>query len=226
MEEKRFEEAWNSRLETYIKHMRDVADSRSQLHEKAGYHFKKRNNWFGLPSVLVPLIMAPASLMLESANIASLPFVNACGFMLTGIFTGVYSFFKYGEKMERHFAFSARYADIVTDIESELIKERKHRIPADVMTIKIKMSLNYLNNTAPVITQKFLSEERNIIYKDGYEPIKIKISKSYSDMKITPESVKRKLKKNCLTEKKEPSVELELSLEKKYDSQISTAKAE
>jgi hypothetical protein len=196
MEEKRTEEPWHSSLENYLKHMRDVADTHSSLHEQAGYHFKKRNNWFGLPSVLIPLIMAPVSLMLESVGTPAIQYVNAGGFMLTGVFTGVYSFFKYGEKMERHFAFSARYADILTDIESELIKERRHRIPADVMIVKVKMSVDNLKKTAPVIPQGLLNEKRRLMPNDEYEPIEIKFSKSDSepDCKITPESTKGKLK--------------------------------
>jgi hypothetical protein len=218
MRENRNEEPWNNRLENYIKHMRDVADSLSHLHEQTGYHFKKRKNWVGLPSVLIPIIMSPISLMLASENSKSLPFVNAFCFMLTGIFTGVYSFFKYGEKMERHFAFSARYADIVTDIEAELIKERRLRVSSDVMTLKVKMSIDNLNNTSPVIPQNLLNKERKIMSKDEYDPIKINISKSASDSKKTADSPKKKLKET-ITRDREFSA-LHLSFKPECDDSL------
>jgi len=191
MDPNRMEERWNSRLEKYIKHMRNIADTQSHLHEQAGYHFKKRNNYFGLPSVLIPLIMAPVSLMLESKESSEGAYVNAAGFMITGIFTGIYSFFKYGEKMERHFSFSSRYSDIVTDIESELIKERSFRMHADVMIMKVKLSLDHLNNTAPVVPQKIIVVEEKENPKEEYD-ILAKNSKSSG---ATSESDQRMLQK-------------------------------
>ena len=182
MDENQTEEPWHSSLEKYVKNIRDIARLHSNLHEQSGYYFKQRNNWFGLPSVLIPLIMAPISLLVESANVSAIPFVNAGGFMLTGIFTGVYSFFKYGEQMERHFSFASRYSDIVTDIESELIRERKHRTPADVMIVKIKMALANLNTTAPVIPPRIVSENKKTNTNIVYEPIEINISETDSDI--------------------------------------------
>jgi hypothetical protein len=197
----KIEEPWNSKLEHYVKHMRDVSDTQSHLHEHAGYKFKSKNNWFGLPSILIPLIMAPVSLMLEAADSGKLPYVNAVGFMLTGIFTGVYSFFKYGEKMERHFSFSARYSDIVTDIESELIKGRQFRTQADVLIIKIKMGLDNLNNSAPVIPQSISLKEKKL-HPDTYDVMDYKKSNSNNDTSESDERMIKDKKRNSSPEHK------------------------
>lgn len=150
------EEPWNTVLENYMRGFIQTAKHRAAQHEAAGYHFKTLNTRWGLPLVLVPVAMSPISLMIGSDSLQA-GYINAGAFMLTGLIAGVYSFFRYGEKLERHFGFSGRYSDVVTDIEAILVKGRAFRGPADVFSTKIKMLMDNLTLTEPTLPRFVLT---------------------------------------------------------------------
>ena len=58
--------------------------------------------------------------------------------------------------MTNHFNFSARYADIVSDIELELVKSRDFRVQLDVFSTRVHMSVDNLSNTEPVLPKNIL----------------------------------------------------------------------
>ena len=155
----RMEGPWNTQIEEFMNDWKAMCVLKSNLHSKAGYIFKKKNTYWGLPSVLIPISMAPISVMMgyndcDSSSLTWQTIFNSSAFLLSGLFSGVYSFFKFGEKMEQFFNFSSRYYDVVTEIEAELIKERKFRLPADVFIIRIKMLVDNLSKNEPVLPQK------------------------------------------------------------------------
>jgi hypothetical protein len=141
------EEPWGEALETYMRGFSQQAKTRSTQHDSAGYHFKTLNTRWGLPLVLVPIIMSPISLMIDDSPIGN--YIKAGAFMFSGVIAGVFSFFQYGEKLEKHFGFAGRYADVVTDIEAILVKGRSFRGPADVFSTRIKMTMDNLALTEP-----------------------------------------------------------------------------
>ena len=151
----RMEGPWSQEIEDFMVEWKNMCKLKSNLHSKAGYIYKKKNAQWGLPTILIPISMSPISIMIgHDACINELNWqtiFNSCAFLISGIFSGVYSFFKYGEKMEQFFNFSARYYDVVTEIEAELIKERKFRVPADVFITRIKMLIDNLFKTEPII---------------------------------------------------------------------------
>jgi hypothetical protein len=152
------EEPWNDNLEQYMMDFIYDAKRRSAQHESAGYYFKKLNTRWGLPLVLVPVVMSPVSLMIDKTDGAE--YVQACAFMLSGLIAGVYSFFRYGEKLERHFGFAGRYGDVVTDIEAILVRGRQFRGPADVFSTKIKMVMDNLSLTEPTLPRFILDDPK------------------------------------------------------------------
>ena len=101
--------------------------------------------------------MSPISLTLDSPEGE---YIKAGAFLISGLIAGVYSFFRYGEKLERHFGFAARYADVVTDIEAILVKGPAFRGPADVFSTKIKMMIDNLTLTEPALPEFILKSEK------------------------------------------------------------------
>lgn len=164
----RIEGPWTEKIETLLNTWRIECLKKSKQHEKAGYLFKKKNTRWGLPPVLIPIIMSPVSVMIgynscendESQQWKTI--LNSSAFLVAGIFSGVYSFFRYGEKMENFFNFSTRYVDIVTEIDSELIKDEDYRLPADVFLMRIKMLIDNLTRTEPVIPSGIANENIDI----------------------------------------------------------------
>jgi len=153
------EEPWGEKNETYMKEIIQLCKTKSAQHEQAGYHFKGKNTHWGLPSILIPTIMAPVSVLIESEPVSS-KYVNACAFLLTGVIAGVVSFFKFGEQMVTHFNFAARYADVISDIELELIKDREFRTQLDVFATRVHMIIDNLANTEPVIPQFIVGDSK------------------------------------------------------------------
>ena len=116
---------WNNQIEELMLEWKNICKIKADQHSKSGYEYKKKNTHWGLPSVLLPISMAPISIMIGydtcSDGLNWQTVFNSSLFLLSGICSGVYSFYRYGEKMEQFFNFSARYYDIVTEIEAELI---------------------------------------------------------------------------------------------------------
>ena len=143
---------------------------KSSQHEQAGYAAKAKNTHWGLPLVILPTIMSPISLLLEATSPAS-KYINAGAFLATGVIGGVYSFFKFGEKMSNHFNFSARYADVASDIELELVKGREFRTQLDVFSTRVHMRVDSLANTEPVLPKGILENKKYEIKEIHYEAI-------------------------------------------------------
>lgn len=144
------DEPWHPDLEAQIAEWRQVAERQGKLHDTAGYHFKTKRTQYGLLPALIPLIMAPLSLIIITAYGWGMYF-NAAVLTLDGLCTGLVHFFSPGEKMERHFSFSAQYADLVTEIDAEMRRKRQFRQSADVFMMKVKMNIDRLTYRAPII---------------------------------------------------------------------------
>lgn len=190
-----YEEEWNSTIEEYFYNLREECVIHSKLNTEAGYIFKKSKTRWGLPSVLLPVIMAPFSLMVGWASndscdkITASDYINSIGYLIVGIVSGVYEYFNFGEKTSKHFSVSLLYDMIISDINLEMTKGLKFRTQADVFMVRITMAMASANNEEPVIPQKILkkySEHKSQIKKKRAQITRdiSKISKSLSN---TPE---------------------------------------
>lgn len=165
----KMEESWSDINEEYLRCIIDECKMKAEQHERAGYEFKDKNTYWGLPLILLPTIMSPISILLEHSEEVS-KYVNAFAFLTTGVIGGVYSFFKFGEKMSDHFNISARYSDVKTDIELELVKTREFRMQLDVFITRIHMITDNLAATEPTLPLNILRDKK---YKKKYTPITI-----------------------------------------------------
>ena len=68
--------------------------------------------------------------------------------------------------MTNHFNYSARYTDVVSDIESELVKSRKFRIQLDVYSTRIHMITDNLANSEPVLP-RYIARKYDTDGNDG-----------------------------------------------------------
>jgi hypothetical protein len=162
----RIEEPWTSKNEEFINKKKQFCMLKGSQHEQAGYHFKGKNTSWGLPAVLLPTVMAPLSLIINSNSEVS-KYINAGAFLLTGVITGVMSFFKYNTKMTNHFNFAARYNDIVSDIELELVKNVEFRSQYDVFSMRIHMITDNLSKTEPVLPKSIVDKPQKHIYREN-----------------------------------------------------------
>ena len=145
----RTEEPWGVPQETLIRSWRDACQDLAARHDRMGQFTKKKHHLFGLPAMLIPMVMAPMSSAFQGEWFIG--FVEMTGFMCTALASGMTQFFNFGAKAEKHFQFSARYADLVTDIDQELAKPRSYRQQVDTFSLRTKMMYDALNRGAPCL---------------------------------------------------------------------------
>jgi len=155
------EEPWGTRIEKYLREAVKLCDEKENQHEEAGYHFKNRKSRWGLPTIIVPALFAPITLMVgwgrgdTCSNITTADYVSAFGFMITAFFTGVYEFYNYGVKYQKHFNHAYIFGSISSKINAEMIRGRKFRLPADVFMVEINMEIDNAMRNEPILP-KFL----------------------------------------------------------------------
>lgn len=150
------EEGWHKEIEHQIIKWRKHSIKMKDLHNDAGYYYKTRKVRYGLIPIVIPLAMSPLSVLIMSAWVWGTYF-NAMMLALIGIMSGLVQFFSPGELMQLHFSFSARYSDVVSDIDAELVRYRQFRTAADVFTLKIKMMVDNLAFQEPVIPRELIT---------------------------------------------------------------------
>lgn len=156
----RTEEPWDSKLEKYIDDICQAAEVNAKKHEEAGYHFKKRKSWFGLPTTVVPIIMSPVALILGSGSPYAVP-ISAVALLISGLSSGIYDFYDIGEQTQNNFNHSANFASLASDIRSEMIKTRQFRQAADVFIARIQMRYDNLAKVAPVLPKAVVKRVEN-----------------------------------------------------------------
>lgn len=143
------EEKYTIHNENLLKHWLKVARDNSAAHNAKGKQLKRRHEYFGLPSVLLPVIFTPISATL--ANVEGMQYANVAVLATTGILSGVHTFFDYARKSQRHFEYEAKYADLVTTIMVELSKKRDIRIRADRFIEMVQSKIDNLGANAPLL---------------------------------------------------------------------------
>lgn len=141
------EEEWSEITETLAREWGEEALKASEGHAKAGLKNKAMHVYFGLPSVLIPIAMAPISTSFSDEY--NIQYVNMSAFLLSGILGAVDNFFAYDRKYQKHMDFSARYSDVVSDVKYQLAKSRPYRVSYDEFLMKIQMKMDSLAASAP-----------------------------------------------------------------------------
>ena len=147
--ENRSEESWTNENESLLLERLKYLKNQMSQHKSSGYKKKKMYTYLGLPTTVIPAIMSPISIKFE--NYKAMTFITPLMFLISGVLGGVMSFFNPKSSMEEHFRFESKYFDLITDIETELSKKPKFRVPSDVFNSKIQLKMDHLAQTAPII---------------------------------------------------------------------------
>jgi len=114
-----------------------------------GYLNKGYYKLWALPNVVLTVVMSGLSGALGDETY--MKYVAMSGFVVCGIITGVSSLYNFGKLTQQHFDFSTRYSELALGIDSEMVKGRLFRSPADVFLLQTRMKFEQLNRTAPVL---------------------------------------------------------------------------
>ena len=159
-----YEEPWNDVIEDYLHKAKLSCQQHALLNNDAGYYYKRNKVRWGLPVVLIPVIMSPVSLMIgwaykdSESVITPADYVNSIGYLISGLVSGVYTFFDYGQIVNDHFNVSLLFDNIIADIELELTKGREYRVQADLYLTRISHKIAEALRLEPAIPDSVLKK--------------------------------------------------------------------
>jgi hypothetical protein len=145
-DEGRKELLWESREEDLLLEWCTECKKRSALHDIQGKRNKVRFSIFGIPSVLMPIMLGGVSGVVPCNSL-----IYSLGFMGSGLFSGVNMFFNFGKKAQLHLDYSSKFSELANDILAELCKPKRHRVACDVYLERVKMSFNALCSQSPTL---------------------------------------------------------------------------
>tara|TARA_R110000782_G_scaffold58835_2_gene122559 strand:+ start:3008 stop:3517 length:510 start_codon:yes stop_codon:yes gene_type:complete len=135
---------WEKREENLLISWCDDCKSRSKAHDVKGKRHKLQYAVFGVPSVLIPIMLGGVASVVPCQSI-----IYSVSMMLSGLFSGVSMFFNFGKKQQHHLNFSSQYFELSNDIECELSKPKRHRTACDVYMEGVKIKYNNMCRQAP-----------------------------------------------------------------------------
>lgn len=145
----REEQPWTDESEVLLREWCDASESVAMAHNRKGKRSKLLHALWCLPTVVVPVAIAPLMQLAKSSP--QIENIEVAALCLSGICGAVTTFYNFGGIAEKHFAYSAKYSDLVTDIKHQLAKPRKFRSPCDVVMLRANMMFDSINNNAPII---------------------------------------------------------------------------
>ena len=140
----RREMLWRPRAEELVKRIRDEAQAHSGKHGKAAWKARRLYHLFGLPTVVIPLAGSVAAQFLPEVAVSAM-------MLASGVCAGVNAFLNYGQKAQLHFEYSARWAELASNVDFEMAKPRADRTAADVFLERLRNRTAALRAAEPPV---------------------------------------------------------------------------
>jgi hypothetical protein len=100
---------------------------------------------FALPSTLLPIILGTVQSQFNELDST----VACLAMVVTGLLSGINTFFNYGMKHQKHCDFESRYKELGDEIDLQLSKPKRHRQQADVFLEHCCQRVARLDSAAP-----------------------------------------------------------------------------
>lgn len=146
MDDLRTELAWEEREEILIQKWIDTCTTRETKHTKKARGVRLSYRILALLSIITPIVFSGVA-QLKSECGPSL--ITTIGFVVTGILTASHTFLNLGELMRSHFEYAAKYATLITEMDSEMCKPRSQRVACDVFLKRYELLLIQYTQYAP-----------------------------------------------------------------------------
>ena len=147
LDKDRTEMPWEHRQEDFIEKVQTACLEASQQHDQASKSHKKKYIRYSVPAIVLPIVFGAVSNFIP----AQYEFVQGIALSVTGILTGINTFFNHGRKTEKHNEYSGRYSELAGFISTELCKPKKFRVQLDVFLERVTTRKNDLDNHAPML---------------------------------------------------------------------------
>ena len=141
----RTEMLWTEKPEKQLSSWKKEIDLKSKHHNKIGKKNKKLYTATGIPSIVIPLVIAGLNGIVDI-----LPITISILMICSSVISTIASFMNFGKKSQVHFDYDSKYNELSLIIELELCKKKIDRIACDVFLERIFQKYNALNSSAPV----------------------------------------------------------------------------
>lgn len=136
---------WTDELEAYVKDILDKSKEASDFHKKKGLKCKRLRHIWGLPSVIIPIVVTA----IENSNYENKILISS-SLAIATISAAIDHLFNFGKRSETHFQAMSKFDNLVTDCEEVLSMQRDYRRNPTTIITQIKMMYDSINEHAPV----------------------------------------------------------------------------
>ena len=138
---------WEEREEVLVKKIAAQCSTSADRHTEKARKFKRFFVLLGLPGALLPLVAAAlGDIFKDQADMGKYMQV---ALLVSGILSGIGTFFNFGKKLQVHFDTAGKYAELQLFIDTEMCKPRSMRMACDAFLVLSTNKFSSLNLQAP-----------------------------------------------------------------------------
>jgi len=149
VETQQVEEAWTEKSELLLYTWSSAWDQKAAAHGAAEGRARCRHLALQVPTVLIPIALAP---LLAAQYVQENSIIVVLALIVSGLTGALQSVLGLERKSEQHAQAAFRYADLLTDVEELLCKDRRFRPRCDVTVQKFKMRMDSAERYSPPVS--------------------------------------------------------------------------
>ena len=133
-----FEEPWNDDIENKLRIWKTEATRESEFHRGAGYRLRFKYGLLNFIIILWASINLVSSNFFECNNETISTLISLVVNSIQVFLSGLNSSMNLGYAYRVHFDFEAKFLELSIDIETQLIRGRDFRLPADAFMTEVR----------------------------------------------------------------------------------------
>lgn len=151
--------SWNNSIEELIQKIGEQSQCFAILHRNSQKYYSHLSHFINIPVIILSTICGSANFIVRDDSMGT----NIIGgvSILTGIIQTIGTYFKWSQLSESHKISYISYQKLFNVISAELALPREHRKEAEIMLDDIRQQIERLQELAPPIPQKIISDFKN-----------------------------------------------------------------
>lgn len=151
----RIEEEYTEDINNLIKEWYEEIIILSKKHQKLSKIFYIKHVVYSLPQIIIPTFLA--GLIELDLGYNELKIISVSGFLTVGVLNGIYNFFNFNVKSQKHDNASIMYNILKEYINTNLHRSHDYKIPSDVFVSYIRNEKKNLEKFSPSIENSCIS---------------------------------------------------------------------
>ena len=143
----REEQPWDEKSEKFIRKIQQDCSDKAQAYDRASRSAKKKYTRYALPGVVVPIVMSVVSPHLPTEY----KYIDGISLASRAVLNGLSTFFNFGKKFSNYNEFCSKYSELVSYVDVELSKPKRHRIALDIFVERLTTKKGDLDSNSPFL---------------------------------------------------------------------------